>query len=309
MLNIKQSALELVGNTPVIRLRRLEKNLNLNFELYAKVESFNPAGSVKDRIAKAMIEEAEEKGLLKPGYTIIEATSGNTGIGLSAIAAMKGYSIIITMPESMPLERRKLMSAYGAKLILTEGSKGMKGAIEKAEALHQEIETSFIPGQFHNPANPNAHYTTTGPELFEDFEGKLDAFVAGIGTGGTISGAGRYLKEKIENIQIIASEPSDSPMLSQGKTGPHKITGWGPGFVPKTLNTDVYDEVLVVSTEEAYAKARMCAQIEGFLIGISAGAALHSAIEYGQRAENKNKKICVLFPDNGERYLSTSLYE
>lgn len=309
MTKILKSTLELVGNTPIVRLERLEKKLNLSFKLYAKLEEYNPAGSVKDRIALAMIEDAEEKGLLKPGSTIIESTSGNTGIGLCAVAAVKGYKVILTMPESMSIERRKLMKAYGAEFFLTEAAKGMKGANAKAEELLEEIPNSFMPSQFENPANPQAHYKTTGPEIFESFEGQLDAFVAGIGTGGTISGVGKYLKEKIQSIKVIAAEPYDSPMLSQGRTGPHKIAGWGPGFVPNTLNKEVYDEVLTVSTDEAFEKARLCATNEGLLIGISSGAALHCAIEFGKREENRDKKILVLFPDNGERYLSTALFE
>lgn len=309
MSNIYNSSLELVGNTPIIRLSRLEKKLNLNFELYAKVEYFNPAGSVKDRIALAMIEDAESKGLVKPGATIVESTSGNTGIGLCSVAAVKGYKVILTMPESMPIERRKLMKAYGAQLILTEAAKGMKGANAKAAELLNEIPNSFMPSQFENEANPNTHYKTTGPEILEAFEGKLDAFVAGVGTGGTISGTGKYLKEKIDGIKVIAVEPIDSPVLTKGTAGPHKIAGIGAGFIPNTLNTHIYDEVLTVELENAFEKARLNATSEGFLIGISSGAALHAAIEYGSRSENTGKKVLVLLPDNGERYLSTALYE
>ncbi len=309
MSKILNSSLELVGNTPVIRLSRLEQKLNLNFELYAKVEYFNPAGSVKDRIALAMIEDAESKGLLKPGATIVESTSGNTGIGLCSVAAVKGYKVYLTMPESMPIERRKLMKAYGAELILTEAAKGMKGANAKAAELLKDIPNSFMPSQFENEANPNTHYKTTGPEIVEAFDGKLDAFVAGVGTGGTISGTGKYLKEKIEGIKVVAVEPIDSPVLTKGTAGPHKIAGIGAGFVPNTLNTNVYDEVLTVELENAFDKARLCATTEGFLIGISSGAALNAAIEYGSRIENAGKKVCVLLPDNGERYLSTALYE
>ena len=309
MSNIYNSSLELVGNTPIIRLQRLEKKLGLNFELYAKVESFNPAGSVKDRIALAMIEAAESKGLLKPGATIIESTSGNTGIGLCSVAAVKGYKVILTMPESMPIERRKLMKAYGAELILTEAAKGMKGANAKAAELLKDIPNSFMPSQFENEANPNTHYKTTGPEIVEAFDGKLDAFVAGVGTGGTISGTGKYLKEKINGIKVVAVEPIDSPVLTKGVAGPHKIAGIGAGFIPNTLNTQIYDEVITVELEDAFNKARLNATNEGFLIGISSGAALHVAIEYGSRDENKNKKVLVLLPDNGERYLSTALYE
>lgn len=309
MSNIYNSSLELVGNTPIIRLSRLEKKLNLNFELYAKVEYFNPAGSVKDRIALAMIEDAESKGLVKPGATIVESTSGNTGIGLCSVAAVKGYKVILTMPESMPIERRKLMKAYGAQLILTEAAKGMKGANAKAAELLNEIPNSFMPSQFENEANPNTHYKTTGPEILEAFEGKLDAFVAGVGTGGTISGTGKYLKEKIDGIKVIAVEPIDSPVLTKGTAGPHKIAGIGAGFIPNTLNTHIYDEVLTVELENAFEKARLNATSEGFLIGISSGAALHAAIEYGSRTENTGKKVLVLLPDSGERYLSTALYE
>ncbi len=309
MSNIYNSSLELVGNTPIIRLERLEKKLGLNFELYAKVESFNPAGSVKDRIALAMIEDAESKGLLKPGATIVESTSGNTGIGLCSVAAVKGYKVILTMPESMPIERRKLMKAYGAQLILTEAAKGMKGANAKAAELLNEIPNSFMPSQFENEANPNTHYKTTGPEIMKAFEGTLDAFVAGVGTGGTISGTGKYLKEKVNGIKVIAVEPIDSPVLTKGTAGPHKIAGIGAGFIPNTLNTQIYDEVITVELDSAFEKARLNATNEGFLIGISSGAALHAAIEYGSRSENKGKKVLVLLPDNGERYLSTALYE
>lgn len=308
MSKILNSSLELVGNTPIVRLSRLEKKLNLEFELYAKLEEYNPAGSVKDRIAKAMIEDAEKKGLLKPGATIIESTSGNTGIGLCSVAAVKGYKVILTMPESMPIERRKLMKAYGAELILTEGPKGMRGANEKAAELLKEIPNSFMPSQFENPQNPNTHYLTTGPEIYESFEGKVDILVAGVGTGGTISGTGKYLKEKIDGFKVVAVEPFDSPVLTQGKAGPHKITGIGAGFVPNTLNTSIYDEVITVQLEDAFNKSRLCGVTEGVLIGVSSGAALNAAIEVGSRAENKGKKIIVIFPDNGERYLSTDLY-
>lgn len=309
MSKIIHSASELVGNTPMLRLHKLEAKLNLDFEIYAKLEEYNPAGSVKDRIAKAMIEDAEAKGLIQKGTTLIEPTSGNTGIGLAAMAAMKGYPIILTMPESMSVERRKILKAYGAQVVLTQAALGMKGAVEKAEALLKEIPNSYMPSQFENPANPNIHYQSTGPEIYEALEHRVDVFVAGVGTGGTISGVGRFLKEKNLKTKVIAAEPSDSPMLSQGITGPHKIAGWGPGFVPKTLDTNIYDEVLTVSTEEAFTMARLCATQEGLLLGISSGAVLQCAVNYGKKNGLKNQRIVVLFPDNGERYLSTTLYE
>jgi cysteine synthase A len=309
MSRVVQSARELIGNTPLLRLNRFEKELGIEAQIYAKLESFNPAGSVKDRIALAMIERAEQEGLLKRGSVIVEPTSGNTGIGLAAIAASKGYRIILTMPETMSVERRKLLKAYGAELILTEGPLGMKGAIAKAEELAKTIPNAFIPSQFENPANPDVHYRTTGKEIYEALEGNVDALIAGIGTGGTISGAGRFLKEKNKDVWVVASEPFDAPLLSEGRAGPHKIQGWAAGFIPKTLDTKIYDEILKVKTEEAFDKARLLAKIEGVLVGISSGAALHSAVEYALRAENKGKNIVVILPDNGERYLSTALFE
>ena len=309
MSKVVQSARELIGNTPLLRLNRFEEVLGLQAQIYAKLESFNPAGSVKDRIALAMIERAEKEGLINKDSVLVEPTSGNTGIGLAAIAASKGYRIILTMPETMSIERRKLLKAYGAELVLTEGPKGMKGAIAKAEELVTTIPNAFMPSQFENPANPDVHYRTTGKEIYEALEGNVDVLVAGIGTGGTISGAGRYLKEKNNNVWIVASEPFDAPLLSEGRPGPHKIQGWAPGFIPNTLNTSIYDEVLTVKTEEAFDKARLLAKIEGVLVGISSGAALHSAVEFASRAENKGKNIVVVLPDNGERYLSTALFE
>lgn len=309
MSRVVQSARELIGNTPLLRLNRFEKELGIEAQIYAKLESFNPAGSVKDRIALAMIERAEQEGLLKRGSVIVEPTSGNTGIGLAAIAASKGYRIILTMPETMSVERRKLLKAYGAELVLTEGPLGMKGAIAKAEELAKTIPNAFVPSQFENPANPDVHYRTTGREIYEALEGNVDALIAGIGTGGTISGAGRFLKEKNKDVWVVASEPFDAPLLSEGRAGPHKIQGWAAGFIPKTLDTKIYDEILKVKTEEAFDKARLLAKIEGVLVGISSGAALHSAVEYAQRAENKGKNIVVILPDNGERYLSTALFE
>ena len=309
MSKVVQSAHELIGDTPLLRLNRLEKELGIEAQIYAKLESFNPAGSVKDRIALAMIERAEQEGLLKKDSVIVEPTSGNTGIGLAAIAASKGYRIILTMPETMSVERRKLLKAYGAELVLTEGPLGMKGAIAKAEELAKTIPNAFVPSQFENPANPDVHYRTTGKEIYEAMDGKVDALIAGIGTGGTISGAGRFLKEKNNDIWIVASEPFDAPLLSEGRAGPHKIQGWAPGFIPKTLDTSIYDEILTVKTVEAFDKARLLAKIEGVLVGISSGAALHSAVEYALRAENIGKNIVVILPDNGERYLSTALFE
>ena len=309
MSRVVQSARELIGNTPLLRLNRFEKELGIEAQIYAKLESFNPAGSVKDRIALAMIERAEQEGLLKRGSVFVEPTSGNTGIGLAAIAASKGYRIILTMPETMSVERRKLLKAYGAELILTEGPLGMKGAIAKAEELAKTIPNAFIPSQFENPANPDVHYRTTGKEIYEALEGNVDALIAGIGTGGTISGAGRFLKEKNKDVWVVASEPFDAPLLSEGRAGPHKIQGWAAGFIPKTLDTKIYDEILKVKTEEAFDKARLLAKIEGILVGISSGAALHSVVEYALRAENKGKNIVVILPDNGERYLSTALFE
>jgi len=309
MTKVVQSIAELIGETPLIRLNRYEKALGLKVALYAKLESSNPAGSVKDRIALAMIENAEAIGLLTSDSVIVEPTSGNTGIGLAAVAASKGYPIILTMPETMSIERRKLLKAYGATLYLTEGTLGMKGAIAKAEELVKSLPHAFMPSQFENPANPEIHFRTTGPEIYAALEGQVDILVAGIGTGGTISGTGRYLKSKKPSIQVIASEPQDSPMLSEGRTGPHKIAGWGPGFIPKTLDTKIYDEVLTVSTQAAFEHARRLAKTEGLLVGISSGAALHSAVEVAQRPENQHKNIVVIFPDNGERYLSTMLFE
>ena len=305
---IYNSILDLVGNTPLINIKNYERNNHLEANIFAKLEYFNPAGSVKDRIAKAMIEDAENKGLLKPGSTIIEPTSGNTGIGLSAIAAAKGYKIIITMPETMSVERRAIMKAYGAELVLTEGAKGMKGAIQKASELASEIPNSFIPGQFDNPANPKAHYLTTGPEIWNDTEGKVDIFVAGVGTGGTISGIGKYLKEKNPNIKIVAVEPKGSPVLSEGHAGSHKIQGIGAGFVPNTLNTEIYDEIITIENEEAFQTGKEIAITEGILVGISSGAALKAATILAKREENKGKNIVVLLPDTGDRYLSTSLF-
>ena len=309
MPRVVQNITELIGNTPLVRLSRFEKLHNLNVQLYGKIESANPAGSVKDRIALAMIETAEKAGQLKEGSVIVEPTSGNTGIGLAAVAAAKGYRAILVMPETMSIERRKLLKAYGAELVLTEGAKGMKGAIAKAEELLTTIPNAFMPSQFENPANPAVHFATTGPEIYSALDGKLDIFVAGIGTGGTISGAGNYLKSQNPKISVIAAEPADSPLLSQGKAGPHKIQGWAAGFIPKTLDTHVYDEVLTVSTQQAFDRARELAQKEGLLVGISSGAALNSALEVAQRAENTGKTIVVLFPDNGERYLSTLLFD
>ena len=308
MANIYKGALGLIGNTPLVELTHIEKAFNLEAKILAKLEYFNPAGSVKDRIAKEMIEDAEEKGLLKEGSTIIEPTSGNTGIGLAAIAAAKGYRIIIVLPETMSIERRNIIKAYGAELVLTDGTKGMKGAIAKAEELAKEIENSFIPGQFENPANPAAHKKTTGPEIWNDTDGKVDAFVAGVGTGGTLTGVGQYLKAKKSDVEVIAVEPETSPVLSQGYAGAHKIQGIGAGFVPKTLNTEVYNEVVLVKDDDAFKYGKAIAKEEGILVGISSGAALAAAIEYAKRVENKGKNIVVLLPDSGDRYYSTSLF-
>lgn len=308
-MKIYNSISELVGKTPLVKLNNYNSAKYLNATIYGKVEYFNPAGSVKDRIAKAMIEEAEKSGLLTKDSTIIEPTSGNTGIGLASIATAKGYKIIITMPETMSEERRNLIKAYGAELVLTEGSKGMKGAIAKAEELAKTIPNAFIPGQFTNSANPLAHYKTTGPEIYEDLDGKVDVFVAGVGTGGTISGVGKYLKEQNPNIKVIAVEPASSPVLSKGVAGPHKIQGIGAGFVPTTLDTSIYDEVIAVTNEDAFETARQLGKKEGFLVGISSGAALWAATEISKRPEYKGKNIVVLFPDTGDRYLSTELFK
>lgn len=309
MADIKNGFTDLVGNTPLVRLNNLIKKDELKADVLAKLEYFNPAGSVKDRIAKEMILDAIDKGLIKEGTTLIEPTSGNTGIGLSAVATSLGLKIIITMPETMSVERRNLMKAYGAELVLTPGSEGMKGAIAKAKQLAQEIPNSFIPGQFENPANPAAHYKTTGPEIYQQTDGKVDIFVAGVGTGGTISGIGKYLKEQNPNIQVVAVEPASSPVLSKGQAGPHKIQGIGAGFVPDTLNTAIYDEIITVANEDAFATGKEIAKTEGILVGISAGAALHAAKQLANRKENEGKTIVVLLPDGGDRYLSTPLIQ
>lgn len=308
MSEINKSLTQLMGNTPLLELENIEKNNNLLAKIIAKLEYFNPAGSVKDRIAKAMIEDAEEKGLLKQGSVIIEPTSGNTGIGLAAVAASKGYRIILTMPETMSVERRNLLKAYGAQLVLTEGALGMKGAIAKAKELAETTPNSFIPGQFDNPANPAIHKATTGPEIWRQTDGKVDIFVAGVGTGGTITGAGEYLKSQNPGIKVIAVEPAGSPVLSEGKSGPHKIQGIGAGFVPNVLNTSVYDEVIRVENEDAFKTGREIARSEGILVGISSGAAAWAAIEIAKRPENAGKTIVVLLPDTGDRYLSTPLF-
>lgn len=305
---IKQSITELIGNTPLLELVNFEKANNLNAKIVAKLEYFNPAGSVKDRVANAMIADAEAKGVLKPGATIIEPTSGNTGIGLAAVGSAKGYHVILTMPETMSIERRKLVAAYGAEVVLTSGSAGMKGAIAKAEELEKFIENAVILGQFVNPANPKVHYDTTGPEIWEQTEGKVDIFVAGVGTGGTVSGTGEYLKAQNPNVKVVAVEPATSPVLSEGKAGPHKIQGIGAGFVPDTLDTKVYDEVFPVPNEAAFAVGREIARREGILVGISSGAAVYAAAELAKRPENAGKTIVALLPDTGERYLSTALF-
>ena len=309
MSNIYKSADQLIGKTPLLELTHIEAAEGLKARVLAKLEYFNPAGSVKDRIAKAMIDDAEAKGLLKPGSTIIEPTSGNTGIGLAAVAAARGYDIIIVMPETMSVERRQLMLAYGAKLVLTEGAKGMKGAIAKAEELSKEIENSFIPGQFDNPANPKAHVETTGPEIYADTDGEVDIFVAGVGTGGTVTGVGQYLKSKKPGVKVVAVEPASSAVLSTGVAGAHKIQGIGAGFVPKVLDTGVYDEIITVTNEDAFATGRRIGRQEGVLVGISSGAAAWAAIELAKRPENAGKTIVALLPDTGDRYLSTTLFE
>ena len=308
MSKIYTSADQLIGKTPLLELTHVEKNENLDARILAKLEYFNPAGSVKDRIAKKMIDDAEEKGLLKPGSVIIEPTSGNTGIGLASVAAARGYRIIIVMPETMSVERRQLMKAYGAELVLTEGAKGMKGAIARADELAKEIPNSFIPGQFVNPANPQAHRETTGPEIWEDTDGKVDIFVAGVGTGGTVTGVGEYLKSKNPAVKIVAVEPASSPVLSEGKAGSHKIQGIGAGFVPDVLDTSVYDEIIPVKNEDAFAAGKSIGRSEGVLVGISSGAALWAAVELAKRPENKGKTIVALLPDTGDRYLSTALF-
>lgn len=309
MSKVYKSALELIGNTPLVEFTGIEKKYNLQARLLAKLEYFNPAGSVKDRIAREMIEDAENKGLLKEGSTIIEPTSGNTGIGLAAISAAKGYRLIIVLPETMSVERRNIIKAYGAELVLTEGSKGMKGAIAKAEELAKEIPNSFIPGQFVNPANPTAHKKTTGPEIWNDTDGEIDAFIAGVGTGGTVSGVGEYLKSKKSDVEVIAVEPATSPVLSQGVSGAHKIQGIGAGFVPDTLNTKIYDKVVTVENEDAFAFGKEIAKAEGILVGISSGAALKAAVDWASQPENKGKTVVALLPDSGDRYYSTALFE
>ena len=309
MSNIYTSADQLIGKTPLLELTHIEKDNKLNAKIYAKLEYFNPAGSVKDRIAKSMIDDAEASGKLKAGSVIIEPTSGNTGIGLAAVAAAGGYRIIIVMPETMSVERRQLMKAYGAELVLTEGAKGMKGAIAKAEELAKEIPDSFLPGQFVNPANPKAHFETTGPEIWEDTDGEVDIFVAGVGTGGTITGTGEYLKAKKAAVKVVAVEPAASAVLSTGVAGSHKIQGIGAGFVPEVLNTKIYDEIITVSNEDAFATGKLIGRSEGVLVGISSGAAVWAAIELAKRPENAGKKIVVLLPDTGDRYLSTPLFD
>lgn len=308
MSKIYNGALELVGNTPLVEVKNIEEELGLEARILVKLEYFNPAGSVKDRIAKAMIEDAEEKGLLKEGSVIIEPTSGNTGIGLASIAAVKGYRIILTMPETMSVERRNILKAYGAEIVLTEGAKGMKGAIEKAEELAKEIPGSYIPGQFVNPANPEVHRKTTGPEIWKDTDGEVDLFIAGVGTGGTLTGVGEYLKSQNPDVKIVALEPASSPVLSTGKGGPHKIQGIGAGFVPDVLNTKVYDEIITIENDDAFAASKQFGKLEGILVGISSGAALKGAIELAKRPENKGKTIVALLPDSGDRYYSTPLF-
>ena len=308
MAKIYNGTIDLIGNTPLVEVKNIEKELGLEARVLVKLEYFNPAGSVKDRIAKGMIEDAEEKGLLKEGSVIIEPTSGNTGIGLAAIAAAKGYRIILTMPETMSVERRNILKAYGAEIVLTEGAKGMKGAIAKADELAKEIPNSFIPGQFVNPATPATHRATTGPEIWNDTDGDVDIFIAGVGTGGTLTGVGEYLKEKKPDVKIVALEPATSPVLSEGKSGAHKIQGIGAGFVPDVLNTKIYDEIITVENDDAFATGKLLAKHEGVLVGISSGAALWAAIDYAKRPENKGKTIVALLPDNGDRYYSTPLF-
>ena len=308
MANIYKGTLGLIGNTPLVEVANVEKDLDLNAQILVKLEYFNPAGSVKDRIAKAMIEDAEAKGILKEGSVIIEPTSGNTGIGLASVAASKGYRVILTMPETMSVERRQLMKAYGAELVLTDGAQGMKGAIAKANELAAQIPDSFVPGQFVNPANPAVHRATTGPEIWQDTDGNVDIFVAGVGTGGTVTGVGEYLKSQCPKVKVVAVEPATSPVLSAGHAGPHKIQGIGAGFVPEVLNTKVYDEVIPVSNEDAFATGRLIGHKEGVLVGISSGAAVWAAIELAKRPENKGKTIVALLPDTGDRYLSTPLF-
>ena len=307
-MTVFSSVLDLVGGTPLLEAKNLERELGLKAKILMKLEYLNPAGSVKDRIARAMILDAREKGLLKEGATLIEPTSGNTGIGLASMAASLGYRLILTMPETMSVERRNILKAYGAEIVLTDGARGMTGAIEKAKELAQEIPDSFIPGQFENPVNPKAHIETTGPEIWEDTKGKVDIFVAGVGTGGTITGVGTYLKEKNPNVKIVAMEPSDSPVLSGGKPGPHKLQGIGAGFVPETLDTEIYDEILTIGSEEAFSGARQIAQKEGVLVGISSGAAFAAAVKLAKWPENEGKTIVVLLPDSGDRYYSTPLF-
>lgn len=307
-MTVFSSVLDLVGGTPLLEAKNLERKLGLKAKILMKLEYLNPAGSVKDRIARAMILDAREKGLLKEGATLIEPTSGNTGIGLASMAASLGYRLILTMPETMSVERRNILKAYGAEIVLTDGARGMTGAIEKAKELAQEISDSFIPGQFENPVNPKAHIETTGPEIWEDTKGKVDIFVAGVGTGGTITGVGTYLKEKNPNVKIVAMEPSDSPVLSGGEPGPHKLQGIGAGFIPETLDTEIYDEILTIGSEEAFSGARQIAQKEGVLVGISSGAAFAAAVKLAKRPENEGKTIVVLLPDSGDRYYSTPLF-
>ena len=308
MSNIYKGTLDLIGNTPLVEVVNIEKKLGLEASVLVKLEYFNPAGSVKDRVARAMIEDAEEKGILKPGSVIIEPTSGNTGIGLASIAAVKGYRMILTMPDTMSIERRNILKAYGAELVLTEGAAGMQGAIDRAEELAREIPDSFIPGQFVNPANSAMHRKTTGSEIWRDTDGKVDYFVAGVGTGGTLTGTGEYLKAQNADIKVIAVEPADSPVLSEGRSGAHKLQGIGAGFIPEVLNTDIYDEIITIESEEAYEAAKLLAKNEGVLVGISSGAALHAAIQLAKRPENKGKTIVALLPDTADRYYSTPLF-